>query len=238
MGILIASVLGLVVMTRFFGLVGIFAYTLMAIVISNIQVLKATTFSFMSEPVALGTIVFSTTFLATDIVTEYYSREKAMKIVWLGFVSMVLMAIIMVLTIGIAPVDSNLLNSDHKRFLEAHKAMEVLFLPAPAIFLASLISYLVSQLNDVYLFSFLKEVTHTKYLWLRSGGSTALSSLLDSIVFSTLAWIIFADAPIDLKTLIWTYVLGTYILRLVMVGVNIPIVYAAKYFMPKRELHV
>lgn len=232
-GIYLGCMITLFFMTRLFGVVGLFMYSVIAIFISNIQVLKAAQFSLLENPVALGTVVFSTTFLATDIVTEYYSRKKALKLVWAGFIAMIFLAVIMILTIGIRPLD--LPTSEHLRFVEAHRAMEVLFLPAPAIFFASLISYLVSQLNDVWLFSTLKKLTHTKYLWIRSGLSTMVSAFLDTVLFSVLVWVVFSDKPLSFEMLVWTYILGTYALRLLMSVVNIPAIYGIRRCLPKEE---
>lgn len=237
-GILVCCITSLLLMTRLFGLIGLLSYTLLAIIISNIQVLKATQFSFFSEPVALGTIVFSTTFLVSDIITEYYSSAKAIKVISLGFIAMLFLTIVMILTIGVKPLQPSLSNPDYQRFVDAHKAMEILFLPAPAIFLASLISYFFSQINDVWIFTLLKKITRSKHLWLRAGASTLISSLMDSFIFSTLAWVVFADKPIQWKTLIWTYALGTYSLRLLMSLINIPVIYLARYAIPKSESHV
>lgn len=234
-GIFLWCMGGLLLTIRFFGLWGLFGYTVLAIFVSNIQVLRAAQFSFSPDPIALGTIVFSSTFLITDIVTEYYSKETAMKIVWFGFLAMLVMTGLMILTIGITPLEPTEAQIDYERFYISHQAMKTLFLPAPALFLASLISYLVSQTNDVFVFNYLKRVTHKKFLWLRAGLSTMISSLIDTILFSTLAWVVFADDPLDMTTLIWSYIIGTYGLRLLMSVVNVPLVYAAGKLLPKGD---
>ncbi|MDP4840062.1 MAG: VUT family protein, partial [Alphaproteobacteria bacterium] len=62
-------------------------------------------------------------------------------------------------------------------------------------------------------------------LWLRSFLSTATSSLLDNIIFSVLAWKILMPLDIDTRTLIFTYILGTYTLRFLATGLNAPVMY-------------
>ena len=52
---------------KFFGEAGMYVYTVLAIIGGNIQVLKIVEFPFFPNPIALGTILFATTFLATDI---------------------------------------------------------------------------------------------------------------------------------------------------------------------------
>ena len=62
----------ILIFLRLFGYVGIFIYTALAVIAGNIQVLKQVDFFYSPEPVALGTILFASTFLCTDILSEYY----------------------------------------------------------------------------------------------------------------------------------------------------------------------
>ena len=56
-----------------------YIYTVIAVIGANIQVLKIVDFPFFSNPIALGTILFASTFLTTDILTEYYGSKFAKK---------------------------------------------------------------------------------------------------------------------------------------------------------------
>ena len=53
----------ILIFLRLFGYVGIFIYTALAVIAGNIQVLKQVDFFYSPEPVALGTILFASTFL-------------------------------------------------------------------------------------------------------------------------------------------------------------------------------
>tara|TARA_R110002095_G_scaffold66488_6_gene56429 strand:+ start:6131 stop:6901 length:771 start_codon:yes stop_codon:yes gene_type:complete len=219
------AVCSLLLLHHFLGKTGIYVYMALGVIVGNIQVLKAMTLTGFSHPVAMGTIVFMTTFLATDILAERYGKEAARKAIWCGFSGIIFTTGMMILTLGMP----SLTPSDQNAFFnEAHYAMQTLFLPAPALFIASLTSYLVSQYVDVHLFLMIKRVTEGRLLWLRSFLSTATSSLLDNILFSVLAWKILAPLDIDTSTLIFTYILGTYTLRLLATGLNAPIMYLIK----------
>ena len=89
----------ILIFLRLFGYVGIF-YTSLAVIAGNIQVLKTVDF-YSPEPVALGTILFASTFLCTDILSEYYGKEKQVNIL-IGF-SLFFMTLLMVITIGFKP---------------------------------------------------------------------------------------------------------------------------------------
>ena len=70
----------ILIFLKIFGYVGLYIYTAIAVVVANIQVLKLVDFFYSPEPVALGTILFASTFLCTDILSEYFDKKKAKKI--------------------------------------------------------------------------------------------------------------------------------------------------------------
>ena len=56
-----------------------------------------------------------------------------------------------------------------------------------------------------------------------------VSALIDNAVFSVLAWVVFAPEPIGWKALVFTYILGTYALRVVVAALDTPFVYLARH---------
>ena len=69
---------------------------------------------------------------------------------------------------------------------------------------------------------------------MRNNISTMTSSLLDNAIFSLFAWIIFNPDPLDFNTVLFTFILGTYILRVVIAMLDTPFIYLAKYFVSNR----
>ena len=67
----------ILIFLKIFGYVGLYIYTAIAVVVANIQVLKLVDFFYSPEPVALGTILFASTFLCTDILSEYFDKKKS-----------------------------------------------------------------------------------------------------------------------------------------------------------------
>ena len=65
----------ILIFLKIFGYVGLYIYTAIAVVVANIQVLKLVDFFYSPEPVALGTILFASTFLCTDILSEYFDKK-------------------------------------------------------------------------------------------------------------------------------------------------------------------
>jgi len=60
---------------KLFGYVGLYVYSALAVIIGNIQVLKTVDFFYSPEPVALGTVLFASTFLCTDIYLTLWQRK-------------------------------------------------------------------------------------------------------------------------------------------------------------------
>ena len=212
------------ILFRYFGEQGLVLYTVIALLAANIQVLKAAQYSFYHSPLVLGTLAFSTTFFVMDILTEWYGPRAARRAIWLSFSGCLLMMGFMFLTLSVRPLQLTFASPD-AHFNQAHQAIATLFLPAPAIFMASLISYVISQYSDVAIYQWIKGVTHHRALWLRTSLSNIIASLIDTIIFNVLAWVVFAPISTDFNTLIYTYMLGTYGFRLIVLLMNVPIMY-------------
>ncbi len=237
---LILCFLSILIFLRLFGYVGLYVYSAIAIIAANIQVLKQANFNFFSSinekiipfyepnPIALGTILFASTFLCTDILSEYYGKEKAKKNVLIGFCSFFLMTILMLVTIGIQPAEDEWVSM-------VQESLTIIFTPMMSIFVASMIAYLISQYFDIWFFSYLKTISSNKLLWLRNNVSTALSSLIDNTIFSIFAWIILNPNPFPLSDVIMTFILGVYLLRVFIAILDTPFVYLAKYFIPEEK---
>lgn len=211
-----------------------YIYTVLAIIAANIQVLKIVNFPFFDNPIALGTILFSTTFLTTDILSEYYGIKYAKKNILIGFVSFLVMNIFMLFTMGFSPLDEITAGDEYSWALPLQENLLGIFLPLPSFFVASMIAYLLSQYFDVWFFEKLSNITNKKFLWFRNNLSTITSSLLDNTIFSIFAWIIFNPDPLNFNTVLFTFILGTYILRVIIAIFDTPFIYLAKYFMPNK----
>ena len=223
---------GLLIMLRFFGAAGLYVFIAIAIIAANIQVQKVVQFGFYLEPVALGTVLFSSSYLATDILNEYFGARAARRGVLIGFAASIFWLCVMLLTVGYAPLTPEQAGEGFGWALGTHDHIAALFTPYPAILGASIIAYLLSQFLDVWLFAKIRAATGGQMLWLRNNISTALSGLLDNVAFSTLAFVVFAADPVPWDVLIWVFILGTYGLRLVIALLDTPFMYLAKHCLP------
>jgi len=225
---LISAYGGVLVLMRKFGAHGLVAFVVIALVAANIQVLKVVQFTVLPQPVALGTVLFSSTYLAMDLLAEYYGAALARKTIWIGFFCLLFYNLFMLLTLGYRPLTAQAATGMVPTAAETENALKLLVQPQLGLLLAGLISYLVSQHLDVFLYTKVKRSTHGKRLWLRNGIATIISALVDNTVFSILAWEVFAATPVPLNQLIFTYILGTFLARVLVALLDTPFMYLSR----------
>lgn len=220
------SILFLFVNLYYFKEKGLFIFSTTMIIISNIQVLKVAQYSFLSTPIALGTVPFSAIFLSDNILNEYYGNKMAIKCVISGFISYLFFSILMILSI---------LTPDVKKFAGCNFYSEIktIFSPSVSIFIASLCAYAVGQFFDIATFSFFKKYCPRIKVTLRSFISMCISGLIDNLVFSIVAWKILENINISWRNLILTYVIGGYGFRVLVALLCSPCVKYAKFLIGK-----
>lgn len=203
---------------RFFGLYGLYIYAATGVIAANLIVLKTANFPFYDHPMALGTVIFSSLFLCSDMMNEYYGKRWAIKSIWLGFFAYFLITAFVWMNLLYQPAGTD----------SGHQALSCLFLPAPAIFLSSLIAYFAGQYTDVFLYYIIHKKTGEQLLWLRSAVSTFLAMLVDNALFSVMAWHVLSFTPLPLKDVFWTYIWGISLLRFLLTFGNVGFMYLSK----------
>lgn len=209
----------LLIMYKTFGKTGLFAWVAVATILANIQVTK--TIEIIGLTATLGNSLYASTFLATDILNEKYGRKEAKKAVWLGFSSLLIMVLTMQFGLQFLPADSDF----------AQGSLETIFGLVPQIAIASLIAYLLAQHIDVIVFSALRRIfPKDSQFWIRNNGSTLLSQLLDTLIFTSIAF--YGVFPFD----VWIQIfISTYILKFIVSVMGTPFGYMAKKIRPFEE---
>lgn len=216
--LLLTSFTGIIIAYRIFGRTGLYAWTAMAIVLANIQVMK--TIKFFGLVTAMGNVVYGTTFLVTDILCENYGKRDAKKAVEVGFFVLIVFTLLMQICLAFIPDESDTLSP----------ALEQIFGIMPRITVASLTAYLVSQFHDVWAFDFWKRRTRGRFLWLRNNASTMVSQLIDNAVFTWIAFVgfgIFWEQVFPWEVIAEIFV-TSYIMKFIVAALDTPFVYLAK----------
>ena len=120
---------------------------------------------------SVGLLPYPITFLATDILSEIYGKEKANNVVTSGLLASIFMLLIVTLSDHIATASWSPVNSE---------TFHLVFGLSGAAVFASMIAYLFAQYIDIRLFHFWKRLTKGKHLWLRNNASTICSQFIDT----------------------------------------------------------
>ena len=196
---------------RFFGRSGLYAWLPISVIIANLQVLK--TVELFGITASLGNIVYATSFLATDILSENYGKKDAARAVGIGFVALLSLTLMMSLALLFDPSPIDF----------AQESMANLFTLLPRIAAAGFIAYLVSQVHDVWIYALLKKRRpQRRWIWLRNNLSTMISQAIDSVIFVTIAF-----AGVVPRREFLQIVLSTYLLKWLVAAADTPLVYLA-----------
>ncbi len=219
---------GLVAFFKFFGKNGIFAWTVICTIAANIEVLILVHAFGMDT--TLGNVIFASSFLATDIMSEIYGKKEANTCVKLGIAANVTFILI-----------------SQSWFLYIPASQDTMALPirtvfanTPRVMLSSLFAYAVCEIYDVWAYHHLWNLTEKKcgdkrrFLWLRNNGSTMVSQLINVVVFNLLAF----AGVFPSGTIIQILIFG-YAIFLVTSILDTPFLYWARHIAEKRgELKV
>ncbi|MDD4351560.1 MAG: queuosine precursor transporter [Candidatus Gracilibacteria bacterium] len=193
------------------GRIWLCAYIAACVVLMNIFVLKQMTLFGMA--VTGGNVLYSSIFLSSDLLTEHYGKKVALQAVRIGFFISVFFVIASQFILLFHPNEFDFIQDS---FLE-------IFSLTPRIVAASMLSYLLSQHLDVYLFEKIKDLSKGRYLWLRNNLSTFLSQAVDSVFFTLAAFYgVFAN------NVIWQIILFTYLVKLIVALLDTPFIYLSK----------
>ncbi len=207
--LLVTNYLCLMASLRFFGKAGLYGWIVLASILANIQVIK--TVELFGLTTTLGNIVYGSSFLATDILGEIWSKKDARRGVHMGIFAIATTTMVMQVGLWFTPHASDMTQG----------ALDIIFSVLPRITIASIVAYLISQSFDVQFYNWLKR-TKPKHLWLRNNASTMVSQLLDNLIFVVLAF----TGIFDLNTMIQIFV-TTYIMKWLVSLFDTPFIYLA-----------
>ena len=172
-----------VLIEKLFKKEGLFAWMSIATILANLTVCKA--IDVLGFTTSLGNVLFASTFLATDILSEKYSKEDAKKAVYLSIFSGITFVIITQLTLLFIPSSEDVVNT----------AMKTLFSISIRTTIASMTMFFISNMLDIYLYNKIKEKYPNK-LWLRNNVSTILCNCIENYFFNTLAFLGIFSIPV------------------------------------------
>jgi len=178
-----------------------------ALVISSILASKIITIFRLFVPA--GVLAYCITFVATDVISEIWGRERAGRVVFSGFVALLVTFLLIRLALlwDAAPI------------WRGQEAFSSVLGSTSRIIAASLVAYLASQYHDVWAFHVWRKATRERHLWLRNTASTVVSQFIDTLIFITIAF--YGTIPVI------PLIEGQYVIKVLIALLDTPFVYLA-----------
>lgn len=159
-----------------------------------------------------GAVLFPISYILGDIIAEIFGFKQAKKVIWTAF-AMNLIAVLALYIVQILPPGPGWGNQ---------LAYEAIIGFMPRIVAGSLIAFVTGQILNAYVFVKIKEITKGKHLWQRAIGSSLVGDLVDTLIFTTIAFIGTISTPQFLGLLVIAY-----ISKIVGETLLLPVTYAA-----------
>ncbi len=208
---------------RLFGRAGLYGMNMAVTILANIEVLLLVDAFGMRQ--TLGNVMFAASYLITDILSENEGKHTAARAVWLGVFASAAMLVFTQLWLLFEPAPADW----------AGEHIRALFSRTPRLLLASFAGYAVSQRLDVWLYHLLWDATErksgsrTRFLWLRNNAATLISQVVNTVLFTCIAFAGWYDGG----TLV-TIMLSSYVIYVFTSLLDTPVVYLARR-MKQRE---
>lgn len=167
---------------------------------------------FHTFELSVGAILYPLTFLLTDLITEFYGKEKANYCVRLGISMNILVACFIMIMDQLESTTWSKVDDT---------TFHTVFGFYSVAFVGSIIACYTAQLVDIALYLWIRKITKGKWLWARNNGSTAISLFIDTFIvisFMTIFHVLPADRMV-------TLIINSYCFKLFFAVCSTPLFY-------------
>jgi len=191
---------------RFFDLiVGLFVAVLLISNIASTKIVDIWRFTFDG-----GTILFPLSYIFGDILTEVYGYRQSRRAIWIGFLSALIMSLVLGLIGLIRPAEG----------WELQEAYMSILGQTPRIVAASLIAYFIGEFSNSYILAKMKVFTGGKWLAARTITSTIAGQGIDTIIFVFIAFF-----GVYSNSLLIAIIISNYVFKVLMEVAFTPLTY-------------
>ena len=154
---------------------GLYTWIVLSTIVANILVCKSVEiFSFITS---LGNTLFSSSFLASDILNEKYGGNESKKAIKIAVFSTIVFIIVIQLGLLYKPSSIDLANNHLKELFSLNLRVSI----------SSILMYYISNYLNIYLYNYIKKINNK--LWIRNNISTIISNVLENFIFTIIAFI-------------------------------------------------
>jgi len=169
-----------------------------------------------------GVMLWPVVFIMTDIINKYYGLKGLLRLSLIA-VAMLVYAFFMIYgAMSLTGAEFWVKSNAGKGLENMGTAFNAVFGQGLFIIIGSLVAFLVGQMVDATVFSFVRRKTGHNMIWLRATGSTIVSQLIDSYVVVFIAFYWGADWSFSTVMMIGT---GNFIYKLIMAICLLPVLY-------------
>jgi uncharacterized integral membrane protein (TIGR00697 family) len=170
---------------RFFDIIlGIFIAALLISNIASSAKIVDLGFSIFNIPMAFdaGTILFPVGYVFGDILTEVYGYQRSRRVIWTGFFSLALAALVFWII-------SHLPGEVTWQGYAGDSAYQAILggMSSGGIVLASLAGFWLGEFSNSFILAKMKVLTNGRWLWSRTIGSTLVGEMMDTVMFVVVA---------------------------------------------------
>lgn len=205
---------------KFFGKSGLYAFAIFSTLLGNIAVCKCV--DIFGLATTAGNVLYAATFLVTDILSEKYGKKEASRAVAYSFTIMVLWLAGTQLILSFEPNANDYIDA----------SLKVVFGLVPRVTAGSLAGFIVSQNLDVFLYHAIWKKTGSgkTRLWLRNNGSTLISQLVDTVIFTFVAfWGVYP------QNVFFSILITTYLFKAIVAICDTPFMYLSRKIRPLTD---
>ena len=205
---------------KFFGKSGLYAFAIFGTLLGNIAVCKCV--DIFGLATTAGNVLYAATFLVTDILSEKYGKKEASRAVAYSFTIMVLWLAGTQLILSFEPNANDYIDA----------SLKVVFGLVPRVTAGSLAGFIVSQNLDVFLYHAIWKKTGSgkTRLWLRNNGSTLISQLVDTVIFTFVAfWGVYP------QNVFFSILITTYLFKAIVAIFDTPFMYLSRKIRPLAD---
>lgn len=170
---------------------------------------------FITVTAPAAVLIYSVTYLFTDIVNERFGRREVHKMILIAFVTQLALVFFLWLGTELPPAP----------FWTDQEAWDSIIGLVPRITVASWVAFLVSENLDAWVFDWFRRVTGGRYLWMRNVFSSVPALSVDTLLFISIAfWGLMPMGDLIVGQLYTKWLVGL---------VNIPFMYLNRWLMFK-----
>ena len=180
--------------------------------------------------VPTGTILFSLSYLATDVICELDCKRSAVRVVLIGIVMRAFLAFLTLFSL----YGEDIKGISNSVYWSAQNDMAFDFVVSSSqmIILGGIIAFAISSYADVSIFTFLKRKHGSRnLLWLRNNLSTIIAQAIGTTIFVLIAF--YGRFPLDAY---FSIIAGQIAFKTLFAIIDTPLLYLARNLGSSRSL--